>query len=207
MVQSSLCQNKLEGTKFFFQYFLFDKSIIPLCVGGMMEMTVFCPFWNGFLIKLVNGDKGFLNNVIGDEFDEFKFAESGEMIWEWDRLMLFCGLIRIKFELLRLLGLCKTESPLRIGLCLIGLWRIGLCLIGLCLWIGLCKTEFGWIWGPVRRILALSASQALLRSSNDVGAGLFSVKLPWFDEISPKLNPGKNRFFNGFTKSAELNLW
>ena len=195
---------------------------MPLCVGGMIEKTVFwIPFCceKGFRIKLVRGDSGFLNNVtleFGELFDELlvnwwiiccELFEIGEIIWEWDRLMLFCGLIRIKFELLRLLGLCKTESPLRIGLCLIGLWRIGLCLIGLCLWIGLCKTEFGWIWGPVRRILALSASQALLRSSNDVGAGLFSVKLPWFDEISPKLNPGKNRFFNGFTKSAELNLW
>ena len=199
---------------------------MPLWVGGMIEKTVFWILFceNGLRIKLVKGDRGFLNKVTAPfEFEELlvnwwfdelvnwwiigELFEIGEIIWEWDRLMLFCGLIRIKFELLRLLGLCKTESPLRIGLCLIGLWRIGLCLIGLCLWIGLCKTEFGWIWGPVRRILALSASQALLRSSNDVGAGLFSVKLPWFDEISPKLNPGKNRFFSGFTKSAELNLW
>ena len=116
-------------------------------------MTVFCPFWNGFLIKLVNGDKGFLNNVIGDdEFDEFKFAESGEIIWEWDRLILLCGLIRIKFELLRLRGLCKIGD-----------------------------------WVPVRRILALSASQALLKSNKDVEADLFkSLTL-----LLSKLNPGK----------------
>ena len=44
-------------------------------VGGIIEMTVFCPFCkNGFLIKLVNGDKGFLSNVTG-EFNELFVKE------------------------------------------------------------------------------------------------------------------------------------
>ena len=149
-------------------------------------MTVFWPFCKyGFLIKLVSGDRGFLSNVTG-EFDELfvvelkfvakfpippPFMEIGEMIWEWDLLMLVCGLIRIKFELLRLLGLCKTDA-----------W-------GPDRRIGLCTSEFPDPVVAVLRILALSASQALLKSSNDVGAGLFSVKL----SLS-KLNPGRNRF-------------
>jgi len=161
-------------------------------------MTVFWPFCKyGFLIKLVSGDRGFLSNVTG-EFDELfvvelkfvakfpiplPFIEIGEIIWEWDLLMLVCGLIRIKFELLRLRGLCKTEA-----------W-------GADRRIGLCISEFP-VPVAVRRILALSASQALLKSNHDVGAGLFSVKL----SLS-KLNPGRKRFFRGLTKSSELNLW
>jgi hypothetical protein len=50
---------------------------MPLCVGGMIEKTVFCiPFCcceKGFRIKLVRGDSGFLKNVtleFGELFDE-----------------------------------------------------------------------------------------------------------------------------------------
>lgn len=63
---------------------------------------------------------------------------------------------------------------------------MGLIRIKLLQLLGLCKI-------PERRILALSASQALLKSRRDVEAGRlfkFSVKL--------------KRFFKGLTKSAEL---